>query len=179
MIYLELFWVYFKIGLLGFGGGYAMLSLIQFEMVENHAWLSATEFADLVAVSQITPGPVSINLATYTGYNIGGIFGSLLATFSLILPSLAAMYFIIKLLLKYKESHAIKTTLSIMKPVIAGLIFSAAVLMMNKENFVDAGLHGNNISTIICAATFIGIFFLKINPIVLILLSGAVGYLVF
>ena len=79
MIYLQLFLVYLKIGLLGFGGGYAMLSMIQFEVVEKHAWMTMSEFADVVALSQMTPGPISINCATYVGYQVGGIFGSLLA----------------------------------------------------------------------------------------------------
>ncbi|HJH60719.1 MAG TPA: chromate transporter [Bacteroidetes bacterium] len=179
MIYLQLCWVFIKIGILGFGGGYAMLSMIQFEIVEHHAWMTASDFADIVAISQMTPGPVSINLATYTGYTIGGIAGSLLSTFSLVLPSLLLLFIVLKFLLKNKENFIIKTTLSTMKPIIAGLILSAAILMMNKENFGDVGFGKNNISIIICAITFAGVYFLKINPMWLILASGVAGWLIY
>ena len=89
MVYLQLFYTFFKIGLFGFGGGAAMLSLIQFEIVENHAWITASEFTNMVAVSQITPGPIGINCATYAGYlATGNVLGSAIATFALVLPSL-------------------------------------------------------------------------------------------
>lgn len=179
MIYLQLFWVYLKIGIFGFGGGYAMLSMIQFEIVDHHGWMTMREFADMVALSQMTPGPVSINIATFIGYNVGGFWGSLLATFSIVLPSLLLLMVVLKFLFKNKESYMVKTTLSSMKPVIAGLIFVAALQMINHQNFVDFGLHDNNISVIICALSFVGVFFAKINPILLILASGLLGYLVY
>lgn len=179
MIYLQLFWAYLKIGIFGFGGGYAMLSMIQFEIVEHYQWISAEEFADIVALSQMTPGPISINMATFTGYTVGGFWGSLIATASLVLPSLLMLYLVLKMLFKHKDNYIVKSTLSLMKPVIAGLIFVAALLMMNSSNFTDFGLHQNNISVIICALTFVGVFWAKINPILLILASGLVGYLVY
>ena len=92
MIYLQLFLVYLKIGLLGFGGGYAMLSMIQFEVVEKHGWMTLNEFADVVALSQMTPGPISINCATYVGYQVGGIIGSLLASMAIVMPSLVSSH---------------------------------------------------------------------------------------
>lgn len=179
MIYLQLFWVYLKIGLLGFGGGYAMLSMIQFEVVEKHAWMTTSEFADVVALSQMTPGPISINCATYVGYQVGGIFGSLLASFSIVLPSLILLYFVLRYLFKHKDNFIIKTTLKNMKPFIAGLIFAAAMLMMNKATFSDFGLGENNVSVIICAVTFIAIFFFKVNPMIMIVLSGVAGLMFF
>lgn len=179
MIYLQLFWVYLKIGLLGFGGGYAMLSMIQFEVVEKHAWMTMSEFADVVALSQMTPGPISINCATYVGYQVGGIFGSLLASFSIVLPSLILLYFVLKFLFKHKDNFIIKTTLRDLKPFIAGLIFAAAMLMMNKTTFSDFGLGENNISVIICAVTFVAIFFFKVNPMIMIALSGVAGLVFF
>ncbi|MBE6346315.1 MAG: chromate transporter [Lentimicrobiaceae bacterium] len=175
MIYLQLFWVYLKIGLLGFGGGYAMLSMIQFEVVEKHAWMTMSEFADVVALSQMTPGPISINCATYVGYQVGGIFGSLLASFSIVLPSLILLYFVLRYLFKHKDNFIIKTTLRDLKPFIAGLIFAAAMLMMNKTTFSDFGIGENNISVIICAVTFVAIFFFKVNPMIMIAISGVAG----
>ena len=179
MIYFQLFWAYLKIGIFGFGGGYAMLSMIQFEIVEHYQWMSLEEFTDMVALSQMTPGPVSINIATFTGYSVGGFWGSLLATVSLVLPSLLLFMIILRFLFKNKDNFIIKTTLQSMKPVIAGLIFVAALQMMNPQNFTDFGLHQNNISVAICALTFVGVFWAKINPILLILASGLVGYLIY
>lgn len=179
MIYLQLFWAYLKIGIFGFGGGYAMLSMIQFEIVDHYGWMTVEEFADMVALSQMTPGPVSINIATYIGYTVGGIFGSLVATAAIVLPSLLMLYLVLKFLFKHKENYIVKTTLASMKPVIAGLIFVAALMMMNPISFADAGLHGTNISVIICAVTFACMFWTKINPILLIIASGLVGYLVY
>lgn len=179
MIYLQLFWTYLKIGIFGFGGGYAMLSMIQFEVVDNHAWMTMEEFADIVALSQMTPGPVSINLATFIGFTVGGFWGSMLATAAIVLPSLLMLVFVLRFLFKNKDNFIVKSTLSSMKPVIAGLIFVAALQMMNSTSFVDFGLHQNNISVIICAVTFAAVFWAKINPILLILASGFVGYLIY
>ena len=179
MIYFQLFWAYLKIGIFGFGGGYAMLSMIQFEIVDHYGWMTVEEFADMVALSQMTPGPVSINIATYIGYTVGGIWGSLIATAAIVLPSLLMLYLVLNFLFKHKDNYIVKTTLASMKPVIAGLIFVAALMMMNPVSFADAGLHGSNISVIICAATFACVFWTKINPILLIIASGLVGYFVY
>ncbi|MBR4837124.1 MAG: chromate transporter [Bacteroidales bacterium] len=179
MIYFQLFWAYLKIGIFGFGGGYAMLSMIQFEIVDHYGWMTTAEFADMVALSQMTPGPVSINIATYIGYTVGGIWGSLVATSAIVLPSLLMLVLVLKFLFKNKDNYIVKSTLSSMKPVIAGLIFVAALQLMNSNNFIDFGLHQNNISVIICAVTFAGVFWAKINPILLILASGLVGYLIY
>ena len=152
-----------------------MLSMIQFEVVEKHAWMTMSEFADVVALSQMTPGPISINCATYVGYQVGGIFGSLLASFSIVSPSLILLYFVLRYLFKHKDNFIIKTTLRDLKPFIAGLIFAAAMLMMNKTTFSDFGMGENNISVIICVVTFIAIFFFKVNPMIMIALSGVAG----
>ena len=168
-----------KIGIFGFGGGYAMLSMIQFEVVDNHSWMTIEEFADIVALSQMTPGPVSINIATFIGYSVGGFLGSMVATAAIVMPSLLLLVFVLRFLFKNKENYIVKTTLSSMKPVIAGLIFVAALMMMNPESFADAGLHGSNISVMICAVSFVATYFAKINPILLIIASGLVGYLVY
>lgn len=179
MIYLQLWLVFFKIGLLGFGGGYAMLSLIQHEVVEKYGWMSMTEFADMVAISQMTPGPISINLATYVGYTAGGILGSLLASISLCMPSMLMIALIMRYVMRNKDNYLVKTTLQGLKPAIAGLIFAAGLLMMNNQNFSDFGLGQYNISVVICVVAFVSSFFFKVNPILLIVLSGIVGYFVY
>ena len=179
MIYLQLLWVFVKIGVLGFGGGYAMLSLIQHEVVDNYAWMTMEEFTDMVAVSQMTPGPISINLATYVGYTAAGFGGSLLASFALCLPSLIMVYFILRLIMNKKGNALMTNTLKGLKPAIAGLIFAAGLAMMNTQNFVDFGRGQYNISVIICVLVFVASYFFKANPILLIVLSGAVGFLVY
>ena len=106
MIYLQLFFTFFVIGLFTFGGGYAMLSLIQNEVVVNHAWITAQEFTDMVAISQMTPGPIGINSATYVGYAVSGnIFGSLTATFAVCLPSFLIILTICKIYNRFKKSN--------------------------------------------------------------------------
>ena len=179
MIYLQLLWVFIKIGVLGFGGGYAMLSLIQHEVVDNYAWMTTTEFADMVAISQMTPGPISINMATYVGYTAGGFFGSLLASFALCLPSIVMVYFIIRLFMNKKGNRLMSNLLKGLKPAIAGLIFAAGLSMMNAQNFLQIGKGENNISIVICVLAFVASYFFKANPILLIVLSGVVGYFVY
>ncbi len=151
-VYLKLIWAYLKIGLFGFGGGYAMLSLVQNIIVEN-GWLSSQMFTDIVAISQMTPGPIGINSATYIGYvSTGTVWGSIVATLAVVLPPyLLTLY----------------------------AIASAALLLMNKENFGLAGSSDNIISIIICVASFCVVFFTKIHPIVVIILAGIAGYFIF
>ncbi|MBO6027008.1 MAG: chromate transporter [Bacteroidales bacterium] len=179
MIYLQLFWAFIKIGVLGFGGGYAMLSLIQHEVVDHYAWMTTTEFADMVAISQMTPGPISINMATYVGYTAGGFGGSLLASFALCLPSLVMVYLVMRLFMNKKSGALMGDLLKGLKPAIAGLIFAAGLSMMNLQNFPDFGLGQYNVSVIICVLAFVASFFFKANPILLIVLSGVVGFFVY
>lgn len=179
MIYLQLLWVFVKIGVLGFGGGYAMLSLIQHEVVDHYAWMTTTEFADMVALSQMTPGPISINMATYVGYTAGGFGGSLLASFALCLPSIVMVYFIIRLFMNKKGGSLMSNLLKGLKPAVAGLIFAAGLAMMNRQNFVEIGKGENNISIVICILAFVASYFFKANPILLIVLSGIVGFVVY
>ena len=138
MIYLQLFLVYFKIGIFGFGGGYAMLSLIQHEVVEKYSWLTDAEFTDIVAISQMTPGPIAINSATYIGYTAtGSVWGSVIATFSVCLPSFILMLLVSRILLKFKTNPWVEALFSGLRPAIVGLIAAAALLLMNSQNFQD------------------------------------------
>ena len=177
MIYLQLFLSYLKIGFFGFGGGYAMLSLIQNEIVEQRGWLTTMQFADIVAVSQMTPGPIAINSATYIGYEIGGVFGSVVATFAVCLPSLTLMLLLTRLFLRHRENRFIQNVVKAVGPVVVGMIASAALLMMfpvsgKNENFVDVW------SWILFAACLYGSY-RKVNPILMILLSALVGVLLY
>ena len=127
MIFLYLFITFFEIGLFGFGGGYGMLSLIQHETVETHHWLSTSEFTDIVAISQMTPGPIGINSATYCGYtaiqNAGyghtmAILGSATATFALVLPSLILMILISKMFMKYMNTPLVQSVFKGLRPAV-------------------------------------------------------------
>ena len=141
MIYLQLFLSFFKIGLFGFGGGLAILSLIQME-VENHGWMTQQEFVDIVAISQVTPGPIGINCATYVGYTATGtVWGSLLTTFAIILPSLIIMLSICRayfwLNKRFHDNPYFVQTLRMLRFTVLGLIASAALMLIKPETFID------------------------------------------
>ncbi|MBD9180293.1 MAG: chromate transporter [Odoribacter splanchnicus] len=174
MIYWELLSVYLKIGLFGFGGGYAMLSLIQFEVVDKHHWLTLQQFTDIVAISQVTPGPIGINSATYIGYTVtGNVWGAILATFAVCLPSFLLVLFISYFFAKFKNNIYVKAAMSGLLPMSVALIAAAALLLMNKENFIDYK------SLFIFAAAFILTWKYKIHPILMICLAGTAGLLLY
>lgn len=187
MIFLQLFYTFFKIGLFGFGGGYAMISMIQGEVVTRHEWVSSNEFTDIIAISQMTPGPIGINSATYVGYsavvNAGyshavGILGSTIATVSVVLPSFILMVLISKFFLKYQKHPIIASVFEGLRPGVVGLLAAAALVLMNRENF---GTYNWQILTsiILFAGTFIASYRYKVNPILLIVICGIIGYVTF
>lgn len=142
VLFLLLFYTFFKIGLFGFGGGYAMLSMIQGEVVTKYQWLTTSQFTDIVAISQMTPGPIGINSATYVGYsavvNAGyspamGVLGSAMATFAVVLPSFILMFTITKILIKYRETDLVDTMFSLLRPTVVGLIAAAALILMTPK----------------------------------------------
>ena len=186
MIFIELFYTFLKIGLFSFGGGYGMLSVIQGEVVTRHGWISAAEFTDIVAVSQMTPGPIGINSATYVGYtavmNATGsetwaVLGSLLASFAVMLPSVVLMLLVSRFFMKYYRHRVIETVFSLLRPVVVGLIASAALLLMTVENFgspLGDTLHFV-VSVLLFIASFIAIKRFKVSPILVLLLAGVFG----
>ncbi len=170
MTYLYLFISFFKIGLFGFGGGYAILSLIQHE-IEQYGWMSQQEFVDMVAISQMTPGPIGINAATYVGYTVtDSVLGSVLTTFALILPSLIIMLTLCRIYIRLKDNVYVAGTLQGLRYVVIGLIASAALLLMNNETFIDFW------SYLLFAGVFLGTLLFRLHPILLIVLSGIAGY---
>ena len=186
VLYLKLFWTFFKIGLFGFGGGYGMLSLIQNEVVEKQQWISNSEFTDIVAVSQMTPGPIGINSATYVGFkaieNAGmtrtqAVCGSLLASFSVMLPSFILMLLISAFFMRYKGHKSVQTVLKWLRPVVVGMLAAAVLLLLNEENlgaFSTANLQ-LYVSIGLFILAFIATYFWKIGPIKVILLAGLFG----
>ena len=182
MIWLQLLFVYLKIGILGFGGGYAMLTLIQADVVDRYQWISLQEFTDIVAISQMTPGPIGINSATYIGYtailNAGyppyvATLGSCLTTFAVCLPSFLLVLLISYSYSRFKNSKYVAAAFLGLRPATVGLIAAAALLLMNSENFIDYK------SFIIFAAAFILTYKFKIHPILMIILAGIAGLVLY
>jgi chromate transporter len=173
--YFDLFYTYFKIGLFGFGGGYAMLSMVQYEVVEVHKWLTASEFTDIVALSQITPGPIAINSATYIGYKATGdtILGSAVATVAVCLPSVVIMSLICRFFMRFNSNAYIAAALATMKSAAIGLIAAAALLLMNEHNFIDY------VSILIFVGVFTLSYFFKWGVIRTIILAAVAGYAIY
>jgi chromate transporter len=190
MIYINLFITFFKIGLFGFGGGYGMLSLIQHETVERWHWLSSSDFTDIVAISQMTPGPIGINSATYCGYtaciNAGfsmpmSVLGSATATFALVLPSLILMILISKMFMKYMHTRTVTSVFQGLRPAVVGLLAAATLLLCTRENFSmpKENLWQFCISCFLFASAFYGVKVLKINAIRMIIYCAIAGLVLF
>ena len=178
MLYLQLFYTFFKIGLFGFGGGYAMLSMIQGEVVTRYGWLTSQEFTDIVAISQMTPGPIGINSATYVGFTAtGSVWGSIIATLAVVLPSFILMLAISKFFLKYQKHPVVEAVFSGLRPAVVGLLASAALVLMNAENFSSPkeDMYSFIISCLIFLVAFVGTRKYKINPILMIVACGIAG----
>lgn len=174
MIYLELFYVYLKLGFFGFGGGYAMLSLIQDEVVVKHQWLTAQEFTDIVAISQMTPGPIGINSATYIGYVVtGSVWGSVLATLSVMLPSFLLVFIISYSFSRFANNRHVEAVFKGIRPVAIGLIAAAALLLCNSENFIDYK------SILFFAVALIITIKKLLHPILTIIIGGVISFIVY
>ncbi|MBE6175480.1 MAG: chromate transporter [Rikenellaceae bacterium] len=174
---LSLFVSYLKIGFFGFGGGYAMLSLIHSEVVVRNEWITNSEFTDIVAISQMTPGPIAINSATYIGYEVAGIFGSVVATTAVCLPALTLMMLITHFFLRLQHNRYVRGVVMGMRPVVVGMIASAALQLIlphdtEGRSFVDGWSWAIFALTLLLSAR-------KVNPIMLILLSGIAGVLIY
>ena len=182
MLYLQLFYTFFKIGLFGFGGGYAMLSMIQGEVVTRYGWLTSQEFTDIVAISQMTPGPIGINSATYVGFTAtGSVWGSIIATLAVVLPSFILMLAISKFFLKYQKHPVVEAVFSGLRPAVVGLLASAALVLMNAENFSSPkeDMYSFIISCLIFLVAFVGTRKYKINPILMIVACGIAGLILY
>ena len=187
-IYLKLIWSYLKIGFFGFGGGYAMLALIENEIV-GPGWITEKMFTDIVAISQMTPGPIGINSATYIGYTapleampgaspLFGILGSVICTLVVITPSFLLVIYAGHFIRRHRESVVVEGIFKGLRPVVIGLIASAALILMNGENF---GYDTRDIivSIIIAVCALAVNLFTKIHPILIICIAGLAGFLLF
>ena len=180
-LYISMFIAFFKIGLFGFGGGYAMLPLIQQEVVESNEWITVNEFTDIVAISQTTPGPISFNSATYIGFKavhtsghgvLASILGSAVCTLAVSLPSFGLITLVSIFFFKFKENRYVRAALSGIKPAVIGLIAAAGIMLINGNNFIDYK------SWIIFSTVFIASI-KRIDPILLIALAALTGFLLY
>ena len=186
ILFLELFYTFLKIGLFSFGGGYGMLSVIQSEVVSRHGWLTAAEFTDIVAVSQMTPGPIGINSATYVGYtavfNSGApewlaVIGSVVTSFAVMLPSIVLMLIVSRFFMKHSKSRNVEAVFKALRPAVVGLIASAALLLMTEDNFgspTETPLQFW-VSVALFVAAFAAMKFFKVSPILILILAGIFG----
>jgi chromate transporter len=172
MILLDIFITFFKIGLFSFGGGYAMLPLIQQEVTVAHTWVTATEFIDIVAISQITPGPIAINSATYIGFKTASFLGSTVATLGVIMPSIIIMIIISRFFLKFKNSKYVEYAFLGLRPSTVGLVAAAAILVAY-GSFIDYK------GVVIFALAFVASYKYKADPILLTVVAGIVGYILY
>lgn len=195
-LFFQLFTTFFMIGIFTFGGGYAMLSLIQTQVVVTHGWLSEGAFTDIIAISQMTPGPIGVNCATYAGYEVlrqtgagwaMGVLGSATATFALILPSFLIVLMMVKFYEKFLGNKVFEGVMSWLRPAVVGLIGAAAVILVVnfswangmpqvtvlKDNFIDWK------SWILFAAAMIASLGFKVSPIIIIVAGGVMGLLLY
>ena len=188
----QLAWTFFIIGAFTIGGGYAMLSLIQNQVVVEHPWISESTFTDIVAVSQMTPGPIGINSATYVGYDVLynatgsqllGVCGSLTATLALMIPSFVIMLLIVRFYVKFRSSKLYAGTMDWLKPAVVGLIGAAAVILIIKTTWLDGAptvqVVTDNFpdwkSWVLLCGAFAASYWGKVNPIYLILAGAVLG----
>lgn len=183
----QLFWTFFVIGLFNFGGGGAMISLIQTQVVTLHGWVSEEVFANIIAISQTTPGPIGINCATYVGYQVAGVAGSAAATLAVVLPSFLVFFALIKIFDKFHTHPVFLGIMKALRPAVIGLIAAAGIILA-----VHIGWNGftPDVSIIkstfpdwkawaLFATAFITSYFSKVNPILIILAAGVLGLLLY
>lgn len=189
ILLLQIFWTFFKIGLFTFGGGLSMIALIQGEVVVAHGWLSLQEFTDILAISQMTPGPIGINTATYVGYtamvNAGyapwlAILGATVASFAAILLPVVLMLLVTRYLLKHRSNSHIDNLFRVLRIAVVGLVAAAALSLMTSETFGFLGLNLRFLfSCFVFVAVFVASLCFKVSPILLLLASGILGLVVY
>lgn len=184
MIYLQLFWSFFQIGMFSIGGGYAAMPLIQNQVVDLHGWLTLTEFSDIITIAEMTPGPIAINSATFVGIQVAGIPGALISTLGCVTPSCIIVLTLAYFYFKYKEMKSVQAVLSGLRPAVIAMIASAglsiALLSFFGGNKLPAELSDVNFVSI--AIFIVALFVLrrfKLNPIAIIMGSGGVGLIVY
>ena len=187
MIYLQLFWSFLQIGSFSFGGGYASLPLIQKQVVEIHQWLTMNEFVDIITISQMTPGPIAINAATFVGMRIGGLLGAVTATLGSVTPSLIIVLTIAYFYFKYEGLRVVEGILQGLRPAVVALIASSAIAIMLTALFIDNPTSWfsvdlaaiDKIAFLIFGGSIFALRKFKTDPIIIMVCSGVVGLVFF
>ncbi|SNS66758.1 chromate transporter [Anaerovirgula multivorans] len=169
---IRLFWAFLKIGAFSFGGGYAMLPLIEEEVVNNYQWLTSTEFVDIIAISQMSPGPIAVNAATFVGFRHYGVLGSIIATFGVVFASFFLVMTFARIIIKYKKSFFVEGIFAGIRPSVIGLIAAACVSLF-QTSIVDIK------SLLISILVLIILYKSKLHPIGIIMLSGVFGIILY
>jgi len=168
MIIFQLFWEFFKIGLFTFGGGYAMIPLIEKEIVNKYHWLTMEQFTDLIAISEMTPGPVAVNSATFVGYKVAKFWGAVSSTLGVVLPSFLVIWAVASVFFSFQDNHIVQAAFKGLRPAVLGLIV-VAVLSIGKIAISDYK------SVIILIFVVLGVWILKLHPILALLVSAIIG----
>ncbi len=182
MIYLQLFWSFFQVGLFSFGGGYAAMPLIQQQVVQHYSWLSMPEFTDLITISQMTPGPIAINSATFVGMRIAGFGGALIATLGCILPSCIIVGALAFLYFRYRGIPVIQDVLEGLRPAVVALIAAAGITIAVSAFWSSGGISLTNTdwkSMLLFVAAFVVLRIKKWDPIFIMVGTGAIGGIIY
>lgn len=169
---IRLFWAFLKIGAFSFGGGYAMLPLIEEEVVNIYKWLTSTEFVDIIAISQMSPGPIAVNAATFVGFRHYGILGSVIATIGVVFASFFLVMTLARIIIKYKKSFIVEGIFAGIRPAVIGLIAAACVSLF-QTSIVDMK------SLVISLFVLVILYKSKLHPIGIIMLSGIFGIILY
>lgn len=164
---------FLKIGVFGFGGGYAMLPLIDEEVVHVRNWMTSAEFADMLAISQMTPGPIALNTATYVGFIMAGMLGAAVATLSVCFPPFVIMYTACRFFMALRDNPRVAGIMRLLRPAVVGLVLAAAMMLLNADNFVDWK------SGIVFGVAFALTAWLKVHPILALVGAGVFGWLAY
>lgn len=180
MIYLELFWSFFQVGLFSIGGGYAAMPLIQAQVVDQHGWLSLNEFVDVITISQMTPGPIGINSATFVGIKIAGIGGALISTLGCVLPSCIIVLTLAHFYFKYQNLTAVRGVLNGLRPAVVAMIASAGLSILLNASFAGGTLPSSLADVswagiLLFLAAFVVLRKWKPNPIWVMAGCGVIG----
>ncbi len=184
MIYLELLWSFFQIGLFSIGGGYAAMPLIQDQVVDIHSWLTMAQFADIMTIAEMTPGPIAINSATFVGIQVAGIPGAVVATIGCVLPSCFIVMTLAYIYYRFRELKMVQGILAGLRPAVIAMIASAGISLVIMsfygEKNLPVDLSGINVvSVIIFAVSFLVLRRWKVNPVYVMLGAGAAGVLMY
>lgn len=180
MIYMQMFFAFFQIGLFSFGGGYAAIPLIQSQIVNAHGWLAMSEFADLITIAEMTPGPIAVNAATFVGQRIAGLSGAIICTLGCITPSLIIVLILAALYVKFRNLSQVQNVLAALRPAVVSMIASAAcglftLAVFNKESFPLDFADFRLIEAVLLAVSLFVLRKWKANPILIIFSSGFIG----